>query len=533
MLLTCGAAMMLLMAMAYAWLAFAPTGYADVEKSAASARERLAKNYARRIDSATSGTKTQGGAGRLGYMDVVFKDMTGEIVGRKSNPDPAKLEDKRVEEYFEALRRFALSDFPVSGWFACENPPPAGSSIMPLITSETRERMVLSVRSRVEQLRSLPARPQLDANTAAAINAYLDRLEDFLLSGNWDVPRTVTVKYGKFSKTYGLKVIFAIERACLRGDPERAVKILEAYLETLRIWQYIYLQTDQTSWLELRPEWEPLFWYSLAEVDNFPRAAWDRARAGLERMRMSEADQNDARVLGAIAWRNDFEKEFKKEIGRPSQNMWHFMMGGSLESAVNTALAPVANRYVDETCMSIKHGDPNEFDRKITALNHTLTLMNVADRHVLLYGTNRNMAVNYRLESVDRYADSLAATFECARKHVPLDRIRVERFGSFMTKWRKGDNELALAIMKFEKEHKHWPSSPEEIDSFINASGHGDDWRAKVTWFEPTDFMIMWYPAERRTRPNDPVVKGIRLSLMRYEPVMDDGIKSMLKQTGQ
>lgn len=489
----------MLLAMVYSYLAFMPTGYGKFESAAGTAQERVTRMAQPRVDFHESmATSTQSRIETRGAAPVATP--LSEVDFIKAVADFNSVEALRQDDSVRVLLH--VNQQPVAfgvNWLKPNEPEPG----RPIWSSLEPDHCAYMIR----YIPSIFHEGEKTAATAGQIKKFLGRLdevEDFLLRRKWTISPQSEFYQHEYHELFSRLALYAIARASLNHDQDRAMKILARFLEAERIVR-VHDHDRGDGWNDSDDIAVVLF--GLAELPDFPAQGWDRARAELERMRMSEAELADLRRARASLYHNIMVERIKRQSLGHMENFWHFFYDGKVESAANKAIEPIMLRRLEGLSMAMGGDDYVEFDRMREQFHATMKYINVG-------GLNREDAPEfYRVEhqfndKVDRSLLLLEAararrdgkTIEApiaigtpARLH--METITVPRSGIFTLGPDLSPAQLSRfysTIRQFEIAHPGrgvvWA---EDVEAVLKSLGPGE-WGKYVRWQDPRPAYVIW-----------------------------------------
>lgn len=549
-----GLALALALGILYSWMAFMPTGYEEFHKTAEAARERIKRKAAPGVDAATSATIDQapvgytvGHNGKLGpphkldffeelatfdsYKTMLSGDINrNEVGGGYVAPSEPM--------YFMARRRWQVA----GATLYIDEKSVMGKPLWAGLEQERRDSILSRVRLGFRRVTlTTPTTEQ-----ARLFNRYLDKFERFLLRPHWYVSADGTYHGGLLVERLAL---FAIARASMSGDQERAMAILDGYLKA----QGVLLARASAG-----PSVTELF-FGLAELPDFPAEGWLRARRALDAMRLAESDIADMRRVCTEDFFNGISAELTRGDFQKMGNMWHFLYGGKIESIANTALLPVALRKAEQMALSISRADTAACEREQSELRGIMRLMNSRDSRIDQYYEMRSKIVsisetNDRIDGALLILDAACAMRDgkplpalSRRGRQQIEQVTMPRFGTFELgqSWMgPPPAELASiisALNQYAALHPNsiHPATPEEIKAFIKENG-GGGWEKYVDWHDARPVCLVWGPScvsayllnrysEKQYPDPDQFVERTQLKAFALDPpIISDEMKRIL-----
>lgn len=529
----------------YSYLAFMPTGYENFRPQGDAARERLARLARPRVDfreGVTTATRSQTEA----------RDATPP-----ATPPPEVDFLKAVTDFnsAEALRQDhpLLALVPVyphplvfgTNWLK-PNAPEPGRPIWPGLEPEHRDYM----------LRYIPASlhpVEWPVATVGQIERFLGRLdevENFLLRRQWTISRQGAFYRHEEHEIFARLALYAIARVSLHRDQERAMRLLERFLEAERLIR-LFDHDGDDGWESSDDVAVVLF--GLADLPDFPEQGWERARAELERMRLSEAELADLRRARASLYHDLMVERLRGQNLGHMENFWHFFYKGKVEAAANRMIEPIALRRLEALSLAMGGDDDAKYNGMRANFYGTLSYMNVGGL------VREDSPEFYRVEhqfndKVDRALLLLEAT-RARRDGKPLaapiaigtparlhlETITVPRSGIFRLDSDMSPAEIQRfnnAVAQYEIAHPGrgvvWA---DDVEAVLKALGPRD-WGKYVQWQEVHPTYALWslghtwnrniYEQDRATPPyrQAPAIKlqtvAIRL------PLLGDEMKRIL-----
>jgi len=219
----------------------------------------------------------------------------------------------------------------------------------------------------------------------------------------------------------------AILRATWRGDGDKAARLLESWLEGTRLAHFrAYPQGIYGD------SWRPIILipllFELVQTDQFPAEGFARVQAVLERTLLDEKALADFRVEYAVRWAEVLRPDLKNI--RPEENAWHYFFNGRVEGFVNAALRPALARQIDNLAVGWAQGDIARIENaenKLKALAWGLNSKSIEDFYWRFYGqgaistdetpssvarlSKSEIAFRKRREREENYSKGLGARF--------------------------------------------------------------------------------------------------------------------------
>lgn len=457
---------------AYSYLVFMPTGIERIEKPMTEVRERVSKMAApssvmpapaRVVPEKTTSTQTKAlpapSPNFLGEID------TFEITGGG---------------YF---LKYTVGRNMKRGIIYYTNEPANASDLWAVLSEKERIRLLGMLRYQLINIGQ--DSPPISESEAIQVNTELDRIETFLLQPHDGTPQGMNPKNSSLQYFYHAKALMAIERACRRGETEKAMRLLDGFLYTISMVGSVYLH-DATMQRLFPADFILFFYDGLASIQNLPAEWRDHVRGTMQRIMAMKPPPEDVRLYTAARWRNQAETQLRIIPGPfLKQNAWHFFVGGKLESIANTALVPIAQRQIDLMAIAISRGDQSDCEREYKNVMTAFAAMNMGG-HI---GWNTQMIedVKNRPAELAGYATTILATLD--EDSGTTISIPIEKFADLP--FYAGTNmDIRAARDLYAQKLGHQPYTPAEVDAFIKESQHGDDWRSLVTWYDPQRFHV-------------------------------------------
>ena len=360
----------------YCYLAFAPTGYRQVEAGYKKAVERI--NESARL--APSGTE------RPIAQAAMDAPGAGDATSSASSQDASRLGNRpsmtEIGRLFEDLY-FAYSFMNTQSLSWTDSPSFSNHSLpcaelaecdwfaLATMASKARQSTIASVKRSIPY-DSLRRREELDnpfqgppgtasrAEVVRIAGLELDQIRSILLDPSWD-----TTTYEDLpSEIHHLSAVanpleLAILRALQRGEAQEASQLLERAIrvESLAvIAQFPSAVTASDSAEAARQMARVLF--DIAQMDSFPEEGLARAAAALERWKLAPEQIADLRV----AFFHRMKERLLTELDRHDaanfeMNGWHLFLDGIPERAVTAALKPVLAKQIEEFAVAMASGD--------------------------------------------------------------------------------------------------------------------------------------------------------------------------------
>ncbi|MCE5228809.1 hypothetical protein LLG95_04335 [bacterium] len=459
-------AVMLVLTVFYSYIIYTPTGLEKVAKPMVAARARVVANAASIGRGAASGEKP-GAAEKPNGKWVLDLGASINYFAGFNWGSPS--------HYF--YNQYSVNRELQPETYPCERVPAAGGSLWAALDEKSKSQLTHSAHYFMYRRQT---RAKLALADAAVIADELDKLDLFLLTSSRAMPRADQVEYLNISPALYIKTMMTIERACVRGQQQKALALLDGFLDTLRFLQYGYVHDGNITVPAASPH-EKVFWRGLGLIRGLPPEWRDHARAALGKMAAMNAQPADSWPYTASMWRERITAKLDNSH-YANQNFWHFFDTG--ERIVNRALRPVANRQVDSMCAALGRGDTAQFYREFRSLTGTLGLMNIS-------------WTRFEWRQFENFNNRAAQTAANARACLDLinqsddrrttETIAVERFGRF-----EDTNYIEIGpALNRERKLGRNVSTPAEIDEFIKKNKR-EDWRRYVKWYGPTTMKIDW-----------------------------------------
>ncbi|MCE5228813.1 hypothetical protein LLG95_04355 [bacterium] len=510
-------AVMLVLAMGYAWLAHAPTGYAGFEKGAAEAQKRVSEKVKPAPRPADVRARVSEAPMRYAILPngrpgpAHRANFFEEIESYNSYEEQANI------TYMLTADNKPISQAMKLGWsgivycpfFLPEKMRPAdgkqfwdGLDAASQVKGEMLRYFQSSFRERNEPTAATDAQKMM-------FYVYLDNLEGFLLRPRWDIPETSSTLHTG-GRSFHRLAMLAIARASLKGDQKLATDLLGRYLDAVRV---LHVHDEQGAFT--MDNVRQVF-FGMAELPDLPDEAWEQARRALESMRLSDAEKMDLLRVRAARFHKMIEQQLEHIDGVP--NTWHYVFGGTVESGANRLLKPIVLREAEKMALDISRGDVAEAARhQLKWAGMTMWLNSTEGRDVGKYGIMQISLIENLNAEVDRALLYLQiARARRAKKEMPavttqgaehLEMFKMDRFGVFTISSYGGPGNpgydqkkpLMDAIRKFQATGKV-ATRPEDIEAVIKAAGPGD-WAKYVVWVEPKTVYLIW--GMRRMQSSD------------------------------
>lgn len=534
----------------YSYLAFMPTGHGEFQPAAVAAQELVLKMAQPRsekpeiIDTRIKPTT----------QTLVAKPVAAWVATHSPEVDffAAVTDFNDVELFRQKLGiaayhhvLFPILPHPVvitTNWIKPNEPQP-GQPIWPTIEPDYRDHVIRYVPFVFNKRAMDAAEPE----QISKFRARIDDIENFLTGAKWDVSQPKKFFAPDHYEVFARLALFAIARASLNHDQDRAAKLLVRFLEAERIIRMFDHDRADNDDDEIA-----VVLFGLAELPDFPASGWDRARAELERMRLSENELANLRSARAAEYHATMVGVLKKRGLGKRANTWHYFGGGRLESATDNVIEPIALRRLERLTMAMAADDYAEFERALGKFNSTLKYMNVSgfsreqapefywaerrfndkvDRALLLFE-----AARARREG--KSIDTPIAIGSPPRQH--LESIMLPRAGIFLQDQMKPEEQtrVASATLQFEMTHPGrglvWE---EDVKTVLKALGPGD-WDKYVKWRDPHPAYVLWSLGHMENRfiyKHDPKIdpyrqtKAIKLQTLAIDsPLISDEVKKLL-----
>ncbi|MEN6624967.1 MAG: hypothetical protein ABFD69_01930 [Candidatus Sumerlaeia bacterium] len=466
----------------YSYAAFTPTGFEQVQLQLTESRGKTNALVRPRFESAgpvnTVGTTQTAEVGLIDFIDHYnyLRATSPKLGGSYVFNGPAFFS---WETPINAFTSWLPSSF-----------VPAGGALWPTLDpvyQNNQLRMVATILSPTPLPAAPPARIEY-------FHARLDEIDKLLLDQKWFVPEVL------FQNNYGMMFfarmsLYAIARASLSGDQPRAMRLLERYLEAARIVNLTNLTGNES----YPTDATIIVLSGLAELPDLPSEAWDRAKAALEKSRLSEAEIVDLRRSRAAAYHRLMTQAIADESLSKNGNIWHFFAKGKVESIANRAIAPIAKRQLEQVTMAMSRHDRDGFGDALARFHGTLNAMNVQQ-----YDLPMNFWVERQFsEQVDVELLILAAT-RARREGTTITlieagspvKLRLEplptRRCGYMQIGQDAPAELKKAQQEFwKRNHGNGAIWAEDIEWVLREAGPGD-WTKYVQWCIPIHAYAIW-----------------------------------------
>ncbi|MEN6624966.1 MAG: hypothetical protein ABFD69_01925 [Candidatus Sumerlaeia bacterium] len=499
----------------YACLAFMPTGYDEVAKSIAPAKQNVSRLMAPRFVSVPDGSQSQAPEGRsripnappsesLGPLHKLtfYEELLSYEVGSVINPMISECRDNALS----LARDLAYTTGEPVFVTAFDVDQPLSASLVTLGVKQ-REELTHAARSGIARrwrvmkpdgeagYRHMPQAIALSESTP-----FLDELEDFLLRPQWDLSiPTGPIQWADI-KTFHYAAMMAVMRASLRGDQPRAILLLDRYLEAIRLMKLFYMQHPGVGYVSAEINLTVL-WMNLATLPDFAAEGWEHAARGVAALRLSAAETADVRRVRAFARRSSLVQALDQSNQKVIQNTWHYMGGGAPESVVNKALYPLAIRRIDRMARCEYDGDLKGWVLNAQGLNTLITIMNrTINTHLLIVWPEK-------LIDYDSVRFGQPCPFDCRTP----ENLTLERFPAFALdslqpgpgisegEWmmRQHGYVKDSPLGRFYEKNKHEPDTPEEIESVLRESGNDANLSAAIKWFAAQSYVVCCTPIEK------------------------------------
>lgn len=498
--------------MTYFYLAFLPTGFERMSRSAGDARKHVAELMRPRFVAATTHTlETAPPDGHKNPENArVEVDPAGVLnfYVEVLSFETAAIRNERIAKSAPAVDALAqiVFDAGSGGYWECKraDAPPRTAAILPLLTDAEREDLLHRTKQQIaDRSKPVVVKVSVSPDERELLHDYLDELEEFLLRENWDLspPPAGSVEW-RGLQSYHIKVMMAVARECLRGRQSRAMQLIDRYFETIRLMNVFYLQNPEiSSEYVLPPTW--MIALNMRELPEFPETGWEHIRAGLERLALTRSDMDDLRRMRALAWHELFARRVAERQYEASSDGWHRFGGGIFESAVNAAVEPIAMRQIER--MAVRQMESIDRDlQKPKMLSAVLKMMNMSEVGKMNLDKRSLKHIHGRFTSSGFHYPSALARLEEYRFRNRSDAMMIERFPvAYVRKWSKewidgekrtigrSDYPTTSPVARFEREHRRLPDTAEEINHLQQQPGGEDIWN-HVTWFDSRRMLITW-----------------------------------------
>ncbi|MCE5228810.1 hypothetical protein LLG95_04340 [bacterium] len=467
-------AMVLVLVLVDSYCAFTPSGYEEVEKPMADARERIGKAIskpaaAKPADGAARQTTSPNVAKAGGNESAARQNWSRELVNFEIDGAAGWATQFFYQGYENRMITVPVYLLKELGVAALAE----GSKLWPELTEKQRDgmmRYVIIAFVWKKQRRMV----SLSDEKAGRIARELDRLEEFLLRKDRGMPSMGYATY--ISNAFSIKTRLVMERACLNGDPQKALELFDGYLDVVR---FVFLANLYDGPADVY-SYAPTTFLSrnLDDIPNFPGEWREHTRKALAEIAGFKVNEADALLFTANAWRERCIEILNSNSNRKG-NIWHYFAGGRLESVTGKAFYPIVMRQVDEAAVALSKGDDAGYRAHMNAARPVLGVMNIQS---LPYISNTQTVEN-KSRQLQEYAATVSAQIK-PHDRVTSETIEIERFGNLTNIGTLHGVDLYQAVQNFHARHGHGPTTPEEIDAFIKENGR-EEWRQYVEWYGP------------------------------------------------
>ncbi|HUT24337.1 MAG TPA: hypothetical protein VM492_08355 [Sumerlaeia bacterium] len=337
-------------------------------------------------------------------------------------------------------------------------------------------RLKPEVRDAGETNDAVPA-PAEDAGAVfrKEFHSLLDRVDRFLLEGQWETPPFTDAFWMDLSTphVFDRLALLAVVRASLAGDEEKGVALLEGFVEALRIMHFAqHFHWESAQWQRSLQHGQSAL-FTLGQIEAFPDRGLEIAREALAGIRLSKEQIADLRHAQVYRWREVAMAELDAphrpataELDAPQgKGPWWGRAVDLERQALRRLAKPIIVRDVDRFVVGLTEGRPSAAMlswARMQVLEKTLSRLGVAMR-----GPSRE--VERAMEAVSRLHDDEDVQFA----------------------------KLVLATVRFHRDHGRWPGDVSElIPAYLDPSFAGSDrdsWgvcvfdrsRSTIPWARP------------------------------------------------